>query len=346
MDKKNQDDRFSKRKPKETRVPEKKQQSFHRQKSRKSSNVILSVVIPLLNEEESLRELASQLEKELPKAGGENYEVIFVDDGSTDNSWEEIRKIKKSNSRFSAIRFRRNYGKSAALAVGFSKAKGQFVITLDADLQDDPAEVQHLVAKLKDGYDLVSGWKKKRYDPVQKTIPSKLFNFVTSIFSGIRLHDFNCGLKAYKRDVVKSLDVYGEMHRYLPALAYMQGFRVTEMPVTHRPRKFGKTKFGASRFIKGFLDLLTVVYTNKFARRPLHFFGTLGVLFITAGFIIDAVLFVQWLQGTTFLSNRPLAFFGMGLIIVGVQLFSMGLLGEMIAKETKKKINYNIKERL
>ncbi len=308
--------------------------------------ILVSVVIPLLNEEESLPELSKKLEEELPKSAGQNYEIIYIDDGSTDNSWETIKDIKRKNNRISGIRFRKNHGKSAALAVGFAKARGEYVVTMDADLQDDPQEIQHLIAKLRDGYDLVSGWKKIRHDPISKTIPSKFFNFVTSIFSGIKLHDFNCGLKAYRKEVVKSLEVYGELHRYLPAMAHIQGFKVTEIPVEHHARKYGKSKFGASRLIKGFLDLLTMIFTSKFARRPLHFFGTLGVLFVLAGTIIDAILIFQWFEKTTFLSNRPLAFFGMGLIIVGVQLFSMGLLGEMIAKEGKMKMNYNIKERL
>lgn len=345
-----------KRNEKKDKIPFKKQQKpleknkdslINETKSKRfNSKVEISVVIPLLDEEESLTELSKLLEQELEKIVGKNYEVIFIDDGSVDGSWDVIKNIKRKNNRFSAIRFRRNYGKSAALAVGFAKARGQNVITMDADLQDDPREIQHLVAKLRDGYDLVSGWKKVRHDPITKTIPSKFFNYVTSKVSGIKLHDFNCGLKAYKKDVVKSLDIYGEMHRYLPAMAYMQGFKVTEIPVEHHPRKYGNSKFGVSRFIKGFLDLLTVIFTYKFARRPLHFFGTIGVLIALIGFAIDGVLFVQWLQGTTFLSNRPLAFFGMGLIIVGIQLFSMGLLGEMIVKESKLKMNYNIKERL
>lgn len=306
----------------------------------------ISVVIPLLNEEESLPELALQLENELKRATHNRYEVIFVDDGSTDDSYSVIRSINQRNKRFKAIRFRRNYGKSAALSAGFNAAQGFIVITMDADLQDDPAEIPNLVKKIKEGYDLVTGWKKKRHDPITKTIPSKFFNFITSIFSGIKLHDFNCGLKAYKRVVVKNLQVYGEMHRYLPALANWQGFKVTEIPVTHHKRRYGKTKFGFTRFIKGFLDLLTVLFTTRYFKRPLHFFGTIGTLFALSGFGIDLWLTIEWFMKKTALSNRPLALLGIALIIVGVQLISMGLLGEMITKNSLEKANYQISERL
>ena len=306
----------------------------------------ISVVIPLLNEEESLPELALQLENELKKASHNRYEVIFVDDGSTDDSFSVIRSINQRNRRFKAIRFRRNYGKSAALSAGFNAAQGFIVITMDADLQDDPAEIPNLVKKIKEGYDLVTGWKKKRHDPITKTIPSRFFNFITSITSGIKLHDFNCGLKAYKRVVVKNLQVYGEMHRYLPALAHWQGFKVTEIPVTHHARRYGKTKFGLTRFFKGFLDLLTVLFTTRYFKRPLHFFGTIGTLLALSGFGIDLWLTIEWFMKKTALSNRPLALLGIALIIVGVQLISMGLLGEMITKNSLEKANYQISERL
>jgi glycosyltransferase involved in cell wall biosynthesis len=307
---------------------------------------LVSVVIPLYNEEESLPELALQLENVLKSAAHNRYEVILIDDGSTDDSFSVIRRINQRNRRFRAVRFRRNYGKSAALSVGFSMAQGMVVITMDADLQDDAAEIPNLMAKLREGYDLVTGWKKKRHDPISKIIPSKFFNFVTSMTSGIKLHDFNCGLKAYKRNVVKSLQVYGEMHRYLPALAHWQGFKVTEIPVTHYARRYGKSKFGLSRFIKGFLDLLTVLFTTRFVKRPLHFFGTVGALFVLTGFVVDMWLTVEWFMKKTALSNRPLALLGVALIIVGVQLISMGLLGEMIAKNSYEKANYQIAERL
>jgi glycosyltransferase involved in cell wall biosynthesis len=292
----------------------------------------ISVVIPLLNEEESLAELAAQLEATLSACAPESYEVLFIDDGSTDNSYAVLQDLHRQNPRFCAVRFRRNYGKSAALAVGFARAKGEVVITMDADLQDDPREIPALLARLDEGYDLVSGWKKKRYDPWHKTLPSKLFNAVTSQMSGVKLHDFNCGLKAYRREVVKSLAIYGDMHRYIPALAHWEGFRVTEIPVQHRARQFGVSKFGAKRFVTGFLDLLTVLFTTKYIKRPLHLFGTIGALMLLVGLGVEITLTAQWFLGTTYLSNRPLSLFGILLIIVGVQLISMGLLGEMLVK--------------
>jgi glycosyltransferase involved in cell wall biosynthesis len=226
-------------------------------------------------------------------------------------------------------------GKSAALAVGFKEAKQGIVITMDADLQDDPKEFTALIAKLDEGYDLVTGWKKKRNDPMSKTVPSKFFNSVTSIFSGIKLHDFNCGLKAYRKEVIESLDVYGELHRYLPALAHWKGFRVTEIPVTHHPRKFGKSKFGSSRFFKGFLDLLTIVFVNRYGKRPLHLFGTIGTLLGLVGLGLNIYLTIDWIHGIP-LSNRPILLLGALLILVGVQLVSLGLLGEMIVKNSGK----------
>lgn len=310
------------------------------------SESILSVVIPLYNEEESLPELSLQLESVLKRTVGDRYEVIFVDDGSTDNSFEVIKQIRNRNNKFKCIRFRRNYGKSAALSAGFAEANGVIVVTMDADLQDDPEEIPNLIKKLKEGYDLVSGWKKHRKDPLTKTIPSKFFNFITSLITGLKLHDFNCGLKIYKRDVVKNINVYGELHRYIPALAKWEGFKVTEIPVVHHPRRYGKTKFGFSRFIKGFLDLITLVFTTRFFKRPMHFFGTIGSLLALTGFAIDLYLVIEWFLGQTFLSNRPLALFGITLIIVGVQLFSFGLIGEMITKNSLEKYNYSIREKL
>lgn len=308
--------------------------------------VKVSVVIPLLNEEESLPELAQRLEEVLPKCSNDRYEVIFIDDGSTDNSFEVIREIHGRNRRFRAIRFRRNHGKSAALAVGFREAKGEIVITMDADLQDDPAELPRLIDKIKEGYDLVSGWKKKRYDPWHKTVPSKFFNYVTSKASGISLHDFNCGLKAYRREVVKTVQVYGEMHRYIPALAFWEGFKVTELAVTHHARKHGYSKFGFSRFFKGFLDLLTVLFTTRYLKRPLHLLGTVGTLMTLVGFSMDFYLTIEWYFHQAVLSNRPLALFGVALIIVGVQLISVGLIGELIVKSSLRNAEYSIREQL
>ncbi|MBP9190966.1 MAG: glycosyltransferase family 2 protein [Ignavibacteria bacterium] len=296
---------------------------------------MISVVIPLLNEEDSLAELSQGLEKvfDFLKC---NYEVIFIDDGSTDNSFGKIKEIHRKNTKFKCIKFRRNYGKSAALAKGFRAAKGNIIITMDADLQDDPEEIPELIGVLNTGYDLVSGWKKIRYDPFIKKHTSKLFNYFTSKLSGIKLHDFNCGLKAYKKDVVKSLKIYGEMHRYIPALAHLSGFKVTEKPVKHHARKYGVTKFGASRFVNGFLDLMTVVFTNKYTKRPLHFFGSLGIISFIMGFGISAYLVFLKIFQDLALSDRPLFLIGIFLIIVGVQFLSLGLIAEMITKSSYK----------
>jgi len=299
------------------------------------SNQMISVIIPLLNEEESLNELSQQLEKvfEYLKC---NYEVLFIDDGSTDNSFARIKEINKRNNRFHCIKLRRNYGKSAALSKGFRATKGNLVITMDADLQDDPSEIPELIKVLNSGYDLVSGWKKVRYDPFIKKHTSKLFNYVTSTLSGIKLHDFNCGLKAYKREVIKSLRIYGEMHRYIPAIAYLSGFKVTEKPVKHHARKYGVTKFGASRFVNGFLDLLTVVFINKYMKRPLHFFGSIGISTSMFGFLITLYLGILKIIEGKPLSDRPLFLVGIFLIIVGVQFLSLGLIAEMITKSNVK----------
>ena len=307
---------------------------------------LISVVIPLLNEEESLRELAERLLPELQGMAGDAWEVIFVDDGSTDGSYEVLRELHAREPRFGAIRFRTNYGKSAALAVAFDRARGTYVFTMDADLQDDPKELPRLLQTLRSGYDLVSGWKQVRHDPWHKTLPSKLFNSVVQTVTGLNIHDFNCGLKGYCSEVLPHLSVYGEMHRYLPAQAHWQGFRVTELPVQHHARKHGVSKFGMERFVKGFLDLLTLVLTTKYAQRPLHVFGSVGVLIALVGFLIDAWLTVEWFLGLTSLTNRPLALLGVLLIIVGVQLISIGLLGEMIAKNSLSNEQYAIRETL
>jgi len=296
---------------------------------------MLSVVIPLYNEEESLMELSLALKKVFD-AMRCNYEVIFIDDGSTDSSFEKLKEINKRNSRYHCIKLRRNYGKSAALSIGFREAKGDYVITMDADLQDDPNEIPDLIKVLNSGYDLVSGWKKIRYDPFIKRHTSKIFNYFTSKVSGVRLHDFNCGLKGYRRDVIKSVKVYGEMHRYIPALAHLMGFKVTEKVVKHHARKFGVTKFGANRFLNGFFDLLTVAFTNKFIKKPLHLFGTLGILFSMLGFGITLYLTILKFFGHESISNRPLFLVGILLIIVGFQSFSLGLIAEMITKSSHK----------
>jgi glycosyltransferase involved in cell wall biosynthesis len=319
------------------------QRSQPREQHRDQQWPDITVLVALYNEAESLRELHTQIRYTLGRMGV-RYEILFVDDGSTDRSFQVLRDLKRQDRHVKIIRFRRNYGKSAALSVGFEKAQGNIVITMDADLQDDPAEIPSLKRKLDEGYDLVSGWKKVRRDPLSKTIPSRFFNFVTSFLTGIRIHDFNCGLKAYRRDVVKSVKVYGELHRYIPVLAHWEGFRVGEIPVQHRPRKYGRTKFGFGRFWKGFLDLLTALFTTRYLRRPLHLFGFWGIVAVLAGLGIDGWLVTEWFLGTTSLGNRPLFLAGFMLVIVGVQFISIGLLGEMISKTRGGSEEYSIKE--
>jgi glycosyltransferase involved in cell wall biosynthesis len=293
----------------------------------------VSVVIPLLNEEESLVELSVSLKKILDGMRV-TWEVLFVDDGSTDRSYQKIQEIHRVNSRFKCIKFKRNYGKSAALQEGFKAATGDYVITMDADLQDDPDEIPNLITKLNEGYDLVSGWKKVRKDPFIKKHTSKLFNLVTSMMVGLRLHDYNCGLKAYVKDVVKNIKVYGEMHRYIPAIAHLAGYKVTEIPVIHHERKYGKTKFGVSRFINGIFDLITVKFTTQYMRRPLHLFGLLGLISFFTGFGILVYLTINKFVENVPISGRPLFFVGILFAIVGVQFFSIGLIGEMITKSS------------
>ncbi len=300
----------------------------------------VSVVVPLFNEAESLPELYDQIKAVFSKTGW-TYEIIFINDGSRDESAKVLADLLNRDRNLRVIAFRRNFGKSAALATGFRAARGTYVITMDADLQDDPAEIPALVAKLEEGYDLVSGWKKKRYDPISKTLPSKLFNYVTGKLSGIRLHDFNCGLKAYRLDVVKEIPVYGELHRFLPVLAFKLGFRITEIPVHHRARQYGKTKFGASRFINGFFDLLTVVFISNFNRAPLHLFGSMGLFCMLVGFAINLYLSVGWLRGN-WIGNRPLLFLGVLLMVIGVQFFSFGLIAEKIVNVSERDRVYSV----
>ena len=309
----------------------------------KTSFKKISIVIPLFNEEESLHPLVNEIKKALNPINL-NYEIIFVDDGSTDNSLRKLKEICGADKKFRYISFRKNYGKSAALQVGFKQVTGDAVITMDADLQDDPKEIPNLLKKLDEGYDLCSGWKKKRHDPFIKKISSRFFNFVTRIMSGIKIHDFNCGLKAYKKEVVENIKVYGELHRYMPVLANWKGFTVAEIPVLHHPRRYGKTKYGISRFFKGFIDLITVIFSTRYIKRPMHFFGFLGVLAFFTGFIVLGYLTVLWIQGQP-LSNRPMLFLGMLLIIVGVQLFAVGLLGEMLVRSSNLDEDYVIKDK-
>ena len=291
----------------------------------------LSLVIPLLDEAESLPELADRIRAAIEPTG-HSFEVWLIDDGSTDDSWTVIDALHRADPRFVGVRFRRNYGKSAALAVGFERARGRYVVTLDADLQDDPAEIPQMIRTLEGGADLVSGWKQTRHDPLSKTIPSRFFNGVTRLVSGIPLHDFNCGLKAYRAEVVKNVRVYGELHRYIPLLAKWEGYdRIAEQAVQHHARKHGQTKFGLERFVRGFLDLITVVFVTRFGRRPMHFFGGLGTLSFLGGFAISLWLSIGWALGTP-IANRPLFFLGIMLVILGVQLFLAGFLGEMIVR--------------
>lgn len=304
----------------------------------------ISVVVPLFNEAESLPELHDRITAALEESG-KSFEVLYIDDGSRDASFETIRRLRENDDRVRAVRFRRNYGKSAALAVGFEASRGDTVVTMDADLQDDPAEAPGMVDLLDEGYDLVSGWKKTRKDPLSKRIPSKLFNRVTGIVSGLRLHDFNCGLKAYRREVVETIPVYGELHRYLPVLAHWAGFRVTEMPVLHHPRKHGHSKFGLGRFTHGFFDLLTVYFVSNFTRRPQHLFGSFGLLAFGAGFAIALYLSWLWLSGVG-IGTRPLLLFSVLLMVLGIQLVSMGLIAEMIAHQARRTEDYAVREQL
>jgi glycosyltransferase involved in cell wall biosynthesis len=309
------------------------------------SNKMISVVVPLYNEEDSLVELSVALKKVLDNLRC-GWEVLFIDDGSTDTSYQKLQEIHKVNGKFKCLKFKRNYGKSSALQEGFKAAKGDYVITMDADLQDDPEEIPALIAKLNEGFDLVSGWKKVRHDPFIKKHTSKLFNGVTSMMVGLKLHDYNCGLKAYVRDVVKNVKVYGEMHRYIPALAHLSGFRVTEMAVTHHERKYGKTKYGLSRFFNGLFDLITVLFTTKYIKRPLHLFGFIGVMSFMAGTGILLYLTILKFFESTPISGRPLFFVGILMAIVGVQFFSIGLIGEMITKTSVENDNVIIDKTL
>jgi glycosyltransferase involved in cell wall biosynthesis len=309
----------------------------------KSSFKKISLVIPLFNEEESVIPLSHEIRKALSRVNID-YEVILIDDGSTDASLKNLKEITRTDNRFKYLSFRKNYGKSAALYEGFKVASGDVVITLDADLQDDPHEIHNLLKKLEEGYDLCSGWKKKRQDPFIKKISSKFFNFVTRLISGVKIHDFNCGLKAYRKEVVENVKVYGELHRYIPVLASWQGFKVTELIVNHHPRRYGKTKFGVSRFFKGFVDLITVIFVTRYIKRPMHFFGFLGAVSFLIGFVILGYLTILWIQGLP-LSNRPIIFLGMLLIIVGLQLFAVGLLGEVIVFNSVSEREYVIKDK-
>ena len=314
----------------------------------------ISVVIPLFNEAESLPELFDWIERVM-KANGFSYEIIFVNDGSTDNSWEVIEQLQQRSPYVHGIKFRRNYGKSPALHCGFQRAEGDVVITMDADLQDSPDEIPELYRMIKeDGYDLVSGWKKKRYDPLSKTIPTKLFNATARKFSGIHnLHDFNCGLKAYRKEVIKNIEVYNDMHRYIPYLAKIAGFtKIGEKVVHHQARKYGTTKFGLDRFVNGYLDLITLWFTSKFGKKPMHFFGLLGSLMFMIGFI--ALMVVLGLKLASMYSGdlRPLValspyfYISLTAMILGTQLFLAGFIGELISRNSPNRNKYKIEKEL
>ncbi|MBO7054649.1 MAG: glycosyltransferase family 2 protein [Bacteroidales bacterium] len=307
----------------------------------------ISVVISLLNEEESLKELMDWIHKVMTEHNF-SYEVIFVDDGSTDNSWQIITELSQQYEQVKAIKFRRNYGKSAGLYKGFEKAEGDVVITMDADLQDSPDEIPELYRMItEEGYDLVSGWKKKRYDPVlTKNLPSKLYNATVRLMTGIKLHDFNCGLKAYRKQVVKSVEVYGEMHRYIPVLAKWAGFKkIGEKVVLHQERKYGVSKFGIERFIRGPLDLLSVMFMSRFSKRPMHFFGSLGTICFLIGFVILIYLsYMKLVELQYNMTQRPLFYLGIVCLILGVQLFLAGFLAEMISRSSSSRNEYLVDE--
>ena len=309
----------------------------------------LSVVIPLFNEEESLPELEAWIRRVAEKEGY-TYEIIMVDDGSTDNSWQIIEQLRANNPNVRGIKFQRNYGKSGGLYVGFKAAKGDVVITMDADLQDSPDEIPELFRMIKEeGYDLVSGWKKKRFDPVlTKNIPSKFYNWTARRLTGIQLHDFNCGLKAYRKQVVKSIEVYGEMHRYIPVLAKWAGFKkIGEKVVQHQERKYGVTKFGFERFIRGPLDLLSVIFISRFRKRPMHFFGAMGAMVFLIGLIILVYLSIAKLVYLEYgITERPLFYLGLICAIIGTQLFLTGFLAELIGRSAADRNHYLIEEEI
>jgi len=314
----------------------------------------ISVIVPLLNERESLPELAERVRKVMEREGY-SYELVFVDDGSSDGSWDVVKDIRKENPSVKGISFRRNYGKSAALYEGFAAAEGDIVVTMDADLQDSPEEIPGMVHMIREeGYDLVSGWKQHRKDnALTKNLPSKLYNAAARRVTGIKLHDMNCGLKAYRRDVVRSIEVYGEMHRYIPYLAKNAGFgKIGEKPVEHTKRKFGKSKFGMDRFVNGFLDLMSLWFLSRFGKKPMHFFGTSGILMFLIGFIMTVWIIVAKLvhqaNGLKFraVTDQPLFYLALVTLVLGVMLFLAGFIGEMVSRSSVTRNDYNVRERL
>lgn len=313
--------------------------------------LILSVIVPLYNERESIPELLKELSLALSDtklhalcAGPFSHEIILVDDGSTDGSGEAAKALAATAPEVKLISFRKNSGKTAALSAGFRAAEGRFICTLDADLQDDPRAIRPLFEKLLEGYDLVSGWKRHRHDPVTKTVPSRIFNAVTGFFTGVRLHDINCGLKVYRREVPESIELHGDMHRYIPVFAAWKGYRITELPVEHRRRRYGRTKYGSARFLKGLFDFFAVLFITRYFRRPMHFFGMAGLISFLLGFSISAYVTLDKVINNHYISNRPILFLGILLLILGVQLFSTGLLGEMLSTTTGAKESFLIRE--
>jgi glycosyltransferase involved in cell wall biosynthesis len=308
----------------------------------------VSIIVPVFNEDESLPELCAWIVR-VTDAHGLSYEIIFIDDGSTDNSWSVIESLRASNNNIRGIKFQRNYGKSAALNEGFRAAHGDVVITMDADLQDSPDEIPGLRKMIvEDNYDIVSGWKKVRHDPISKTLPSKFFNWFTSKVSKIKLHDFNCGLKAYKLKVVKSIEVYGEMHRYIPLIAKWAGFKkIGEKVVAHNPRKYGKSKFGAGRLITGGLDLLSIMFVGRYSKRPMHFFGTWGAVFFLIGFgLIIYLIITRLMFPDVGLSNRPPFYIALTVMIIGSQLFLTGFVSELVSRNASGRNSYLIEKKI
>jgi len=296
---------------------------------------VISVVVPVHNEERSIALLHEELQAALDPLG-QDWEAVYVDDGSTDESFSALTRLHAREDNVRVVRLRRNFGKAAALAAGFAQASGELVVTIDGDLQDDPSEIPRLLAKLEEGFDLVSGWKARRRDPLTRRIPSKLFNWVAGGMSGLRLHDMNCGLKAYRAEVVRSLVLYGELHRFIPVLAHEQGYRVAELPVNHRPREHGRSRYGLERYLRGFLDLLTVSFMGRYRHRPLHLFGGLGLLLGGLGVAILAYLTVVKLTGHA-IGQRPLLTLGVLLVVVGMQFFTLGLISEMITSHHEER---------
>jgi glycosyltransferase involved in cell wall biosynthesis len=292
---------------------------------------VISVVVPLHNEERSIALLYEELQATLD-ALGQSWEAVFVDDGSVDGSFAALTRLHEAHENVRVVRLRRNFGKAAALATGFAQAQGETVVTIDADLQDDPAEIPRLLVKLEEGFDLVSGWKTRRRDPLRRRVLSRIFNWVTGRVSGLRLHDMNCGLKAYRSEVVRGLRLYGELHRFIPVLAHYRGFRIAELPVNHRPREHGRSRYGVERYVRGFLDLLTVSFIGRYRHRPLHLFGGLGLVLGAIGFVILVYLTIVKLLGHA-IGERPLLTLGVLLVVVGLQFFSLGLISEMLTSQ-------------